>query len=63
MARRLSERPGSARGTLRGRPEVARFFAGLEVAEPGVVQPQRWRRPGPVAEDDVMLWSGLARKP
>jgi hypothetical protein len=29
---------------LRGRDDVARFFDGLEVVEPGVVQVHRWRR-------------------
>ena len=39
---------GSAgrRATMRDRPAVTRFFDGLELLEPGVVQPQQWR-PGP----------------
>ena len=63
MARRLNERLGPARGTLRDRQEVARFFTGLELAEPGIVQPQQWRPASPPADADVMLWSGVARKP
>ena len=33
--------------TLRTREQVARFFAGLELVEPGLVQVHQWR-PGPV---------------
>jgi hypothetical protein len=51
--------------TLRTRAEVARFFDGLELVEPGLVQPQRWRpdpgEKGPAGE--VTIWCGVARKP
>jgi alkyl hydroperoxide reductase subunit AhpC len=49
--------------TPRTRDEVARFFAGLEMAEPGVVQPQQWR-PGPATEvpAEVTAWCGVALK-
>jgi S-adenosyl methyltransferase len=40
-----------------------RFFTGLELAEPGIVQPQQWRPASPPADAEVMLWSGVARKP
>jgi hypothetical protein len=63
MARRLNERLGRTPGTLRDRNEVARFFTGLELAEPGIVQPQQWRPASPPAYAEVMLWSGVARKP
>jgi hypothetical protein len=51
--------------TRRSFAEVARFFDGLELVEPGVVQEHRWR---PVAEADAMSyetpgWGGVARKP
>jgi hypothetical protein len=51
-------------GRLRGRDEVARFFDGLEPAEPGVVPLAEWRAevtPPPAAE--VSMYAGVARKP
>ncbi|WP_370086614.1 SAM-dependent methyltransferase [Streptacidiphilus sp. MAP12-16] len=52
---------------LRTRTEVERFFAGLELDEPGVVLINRWHPDlddGPVLEDhEVMAYAGLARKP
>ncbi|AXK31754.1 SAM-dependent methyltransferase [Streptomyces armeniacus] len=50
---------------LRSPEEIARFFEGLELVEPGVVPCPQWR---PEAEDpfaspdDVALYGGLARK-
>ena len=55
-----------ARETQRHRThaEVAGFFGGLELLEPGVVPVQRWR---PVSEAEAgarsAMWGGLARKP
>jgi hypothetical protein len=63
MTSRLNARIGQARGTLRDRDACARFFDGLELAEPGLVQPQRWRPSGPVTGADVTAWCGVARKP
>jgi S-adenosyl methyltransferase len=61
MARRLNARlGGSTRGTMRDRSEVSRFFDGLELVEPGIVQPPQWRPAGPVSE--VGVWCGVARK-
>jgi S-adenosyl methyltransferase len=61
MARRLNARlGGSTRGTMRDRSEVSRFFDGLELVEPGVVQLPQWRAAGPVSE--VGVWCGVARK-
>jgi S-adenosyl methyltransferase len=49
--------------TLRSREEVAAFFTGLEMAEPGLVRIPEWR---PDNEDDAKspsaLWGGVARK-
>jgi S-adenosyl methyltransferase len=43
--------------------ECTRFFAGLELLEPGVVQPQQWRpEPGAVGPPQVAAWCGVARK-
>jgi hypothetical protein len=63
MTRRVNERMRGARATLRTRDEIASFFDGLELAEPGVVQPQRWR-PGLTSETpaEVTAWCGVALK-
>ena len=47
--------------TSRGRAEVERFFAGLELVEPGVVQVQQWR-PGIMSPGAMPVWAGVARK-
>jgi len=51
--------------TNRNRAEVTRFFDGLELLEPGVVQLNKWR-PDPGDADpsiEISSWAGLARKP
>jgi SAM-dependent methyltransferase len=66
MARSLNRRqrkPDQVR--FRSQAEVSRFFDGLDLAEPGIVQPHRWR-PGPgsfVPAHDVSAWCGVGRKP
>ena len=64
MTRRMNQRLAGTKATLRGRAEITRFFTGLDLAEPGVVQPQQWRpdaaEPGP---GEVTAWCGVARKP
>jgi trans-aconitate methyltransferase len=49
--------------TFRDRPAVARFFDGLELVEPGMVQASKWR-PGNELEaaSPAALWAGVARK-
>jgi S-adenosyl methyltransferase len=53
---------------LRGRVDVERFFDGLELLEPGVVQVHKWR-PDDMAtglvktDSDVAMYCGVARKP
>jgi S-adenosyl methyltransferase len=51
--------------TLRSYAEVARFFDGLDLLEPGLVQWHLWRpEPGDVANDDFKSGHcGVARKP
>jgi len=53
--------------TRRDHAEVARFFGGLELLSPGVVQTHRWRpEPGdsvPEQAEDVSAWAGVGRKP
>jgi hypothetical protein len=62
MTRRVNARLGPARGTMRDRAAIARFFDGLALVEPGLVQPQHWRPAGPVAETDVTAWAAVGRK-
>jgi S-adenosyl methyltransferase len=63
--RQLSTRMGGTRVTPRSHPEIERFFGGLEMIEPGLVQLHRWR-PGPGVGDnnrDLAAYGGLGRKP
>jgi hypothetical protein len=50
--------------TYRSREQVARFFDGTELVEPGLVRVEEWR---PDSEDGAaprsFLWSGVGRKP
>ncbi|MBO0870636.1 MAG: SAM-dependent methyltransferase [Micromonosporaceae bacterium] len=62
--RRYNERVATPQ-TLRGRAAVARFFEGLELVAPGLVQVHQWR---PDPDDDpppgfVSAHGGVARKP
>ena len=63
MTRRVNQRISGPKATMRDRAAVTRFFDGLELLEPGVVQPQQWRpepgMPGPV---QVTAWCAVARK-
>jgi S-adenosyl methyltransferase len=61
MARRVNARLGSAKGTMRDRADVARFFDGLTLLEPGVVQPQQWQPEGGLGPAVVTAWRGVAR--
>ncbi len=53
----------SAPGVARSREEIARFFTGLELVEPGLVEVSAWRpppldhRPRP-----AVLYAGIGRK-
>ena len=54
----------SERGTIRSHAEVARFFDGLDVVEPGVVQISEWRpRSESEAGATATLWGAVGRKP
>jgi hypothetical protein len=63
MAQRLNKLMAE-KVTFRSRAEVARFFDGLELVEPGMVRVQEWR-PNTKAEatSPAALWCGVARKP
>ena len=51
--------------TLRDRDEILRFFAGLELVEPGLVRVPRWRpeEPEPADADKVWVVGAVGRKP
>ena len=63
IARRYNESVVTP-ATLRGLGQVARFFDGLELVEPGIVQCHRWHpRPGDsVDEYEVAGWGAVGRK-
>jgi SAM-dependent methyltransferase len=52
---------------IRSRDEVARFFEGLDLVDPGIVVPQAWHPDGPleqgVTDAAVSIWAGVGRKP
>jgi hypothetical protein len=63
--RQLNTRMGGTRAAPRSHGEIARFFDGLEMIEPGLVQLHRWR-PGPGGPDDgrdLAAYGGVGRKP
>jgi hypothetical protein len=63
--RQLSTRMGGTRAVPRSHQEVSRFFDGLEMVEPGLVQLHRWR-PGTGLDDtgrDLAAYGAVARKP
>ena len=50
--------------TSRSRAEVQRFFDGMTLVEPGLVQPQQWRMPhGEESRAAIPAWCGVAIKP
>jgi hypothetical protein len=64
MTKRVNQRMSGPQATMRDRAAVTRFFDGLELLEPGVVQPQQWRpEPGILSPSRVTAWCGVARKP
>lgn len=62
FARAYNER-SSDKVFLRNREEVARYFTGLDLVEPGVVQVSKWRpRSELEASATDTMWCGVARK-
>jgi hypothetical protein len=50
--------------TARSHDEVARFFHGLDMVPPGLVQAHQWRPEGDVAAHGLASsWCAVARKP
>ncbi len=63
MTRRVNQRMSGPKATMRDRAAVTRFFYGLDLVEPGVVQPQQWRpEPADLAPPQVTAWCGVACK-
>ncbi len=63
MTRRMNQRLKGPKATVRDRDQVLRFFDGLELLEPGVVEPPQWRPdPGDPVLPDVTIWCGAGRK-
>jgi hypothetical protein len=63
MTRRVNERMRGPKATMRDRAAITRFFDGLDLLEPGVVQPQQWRpEPGTLSPPQVTAWCGVAQK-
>ena len=60
---RLWNSTGGAEMRLRDQPGVASFFAGLEVAEPGIVTCSQWRPSESDATVAVSHYGGIGRKP
>jgi hypothetical protein len=50
---------------VRSQKDVARFFDGLDLLDPGIIVGHRWRPDGaPTATDaEVSLWTGVGIKP
>ena len=64
MIRRLNEHLAEGNHVGRPREVVARFFDGLDLAEPGVVKVSEWRPASELeAKAATSLWGGVGRKP
>jgi hypothetical protein len=62
MAERLNKLMAE-KVTFRSRQQVARFFEGLELVEPGMVRVQEWRPASEIeAKSPAALWGGVGRK-
>ncbi|GAA0458539.1 hypothetical protein Aca07nite_64930 [Actinoplanes capillaceus] len=48
--------------TRRTRSQVERFFDGMDIVEPGVVETQLWRPPNQNGPKPLPMWCGLARQ-
>ena len=62
--RQLSTRMGRTQAVPRSHPQISRFFDGLELVDPGLVQLHRWRPGSGVGTArPLAAYGGLARKP
>jgi O-methyltransferase involved in polyketide biosynthesis len=64
MIRRMNEHLAEGNHVGRSRDVIARFFADVDLVEPGVVKVTEWRPASAVeAEGPTSLWGGVGRKP
>ena len=64
MIRRMNEHLAEGNHVGRTRGVVAKFFADVDLAEPGVVKVTKWRPASAVeAQGPTSLWGGVGRKP
>ncbi len=64
MIRRMNEHLAEGNHVGRSRDVVGRFFADVDLVEPGVVKVTEWRPASAVeAEGPTSLWGGVGRKP
>jgi hypothetical protein len=64
MTKRFNQRLGNVVSAGRTREEVARFFAGLELVEPGIVAAPQWRpAAAPSGPADDPTYAAVGRKP
>ena len=56
-------RRASAPLVTRSRIDIAAFFSGLEIVEPGLVRTSRWRPPEETTAESSDLFGGVGRKP
>jgi S-adenosyl methyltransferase len=63
MTKRFNQRLGNVVSAGRTRDEVARFFTGLDLVEPGIVSTPRWRPGHGVDPANDPAYAAVARKP
>jgi hypothetical protein len=63
MTKRFNQRLGHVESAGRTRDEVARFFTGLDLVEPGIVSTPRWRPGIGVEPAEDPAYAAVARKP
>ena len=63
MTKRFNQRMGGVMANGRTRDEVARFFTGLELVEPGIVSTPRWRPDPGIEQPADPAYAAVARKP
>ena len=64
LTKRFNERLGGVQSRGRTHEEVASFFTGLDLVEPGIVVTPQWRpEPGSHVQDADPAYAAVARKP
>jgi S-adenosyl methyltransferase len=63
VTKRFNQRMGGVMSSGRTYDEVARFFTGLELVEPGIVSTPRWRPDPGIEQPADPAYAAVARKP